>query len=108
MAVTAFVLALLRADLELEDDHDALLAMNEDAIKKGVASSRPELLRLYRKASKVATPEERSYLPLIKRRIEQGSIAELMVQRVNEGESVLDMAKEMAGCLRNNAPFLVR
>lgn len=105
MAVTAFVLALLRADLKLEDDHDALLDMNEEAIRKGTQSCRPELLRLYGEAWGAATPEERGYLPLIKEHIEQGSIAELMAQRVKDGETVRQVAKEMAVCLRNNAPF---
>lgn len=105
MAVTAFVLALLRADLELEEDHDALLDMNEAAISKGTASCRPELLHLYRDALKAATPEERKYLPLIKRRIEDGSVAELMARQVRDGESVRDVAKRMAACLRENHPF---
>jgi gamma-glutamyl:cysteine ligase YbdK (ATP-grasp superfamily) len=59
MAVTAFTLALLRADLKLEDDHDTLLSMNEESIMKGTGSCRPELLRLYWEALRVATPEER-------------------------------------------------
>ncbi len=105
MAVTAFVLALLRAPLNLEDDHDSLLDMNEEAIRRGTSSCRPELLRLYWEALRVATPEERRYLPLIKRRIEQGSIAEHMARQVKEGECVRDVAKKMAVCLRNNDPY---
>jgi glutamate---cysteine ligase / carboxylate-amine ligase len=105
MAVTAFVLALLRADLNLEDDHDALLDMNEAAIRGGTASCRTELRHLYWEALRAATGEERKYLPLIKRRIEQGSIAELMDQHVKDGEGVRDVAKAMAACLRTNTPF---
>jgi gamma-glutamyl:cysteine ligase YbdK (ATP-grasp superfamily) len=105
MAVTAFVLALLRADLRLEDDHDALLAMNEEAIMEGTASCRPELLRLYWEALRAATPEERKYLPLIKKRIEEGSIAELMSQQVKDGADIRDLALEMAACLKENRPF---
>lgn len=107
MAVTAFVLALLRADLNLEDDHDALLDMNEAAIRGGTASCRTELRHLYWEALRAATGEERKYLPLIKRRIEQGSIAELMDQHVKDGEGVRDVAKAMAACLRTNTPFQV-
>jgi gamma-glutamyl:cysteine ligase YbdK (ATP-grasp superfamily) len=102
MAVTAFLLALLRADLRLEDDHDALLGMNEEAIAKGTAACRPELLRLYKEALRVATPEETNYLPLIKKRIEEGSIAELMVQRIQDGSSPRKVAIDMAGHLKAN------
>lgn len=104
MAATAFVLALLRADLEMEEDHDMLLEMNEAAVRKATASCRPELLRLYATALRSATTEEASYLPLIKRRIEQGSVAELMHQRVKDGAEPRDVAKDMARCLRENSP----
>jgi gamma-glutamyl:cysteine ligase YbdK (ATP-grasp superfamily) len=105
MAVTAFVLALLRADLKLEDDHDSLLSMNEAAIRGGTASCRPELLSLYWEALRAATPEERTYLPLIKKRIEEGSVAELMAQRIKGGSSVRATTKELAACLKDNRPF---
>nr|WP_019178170.1 glutamate-cysteine ligase family protein [Methanomassiliicoccus luminyensis] len=104
MAVTAFVLALLRADLDLEEDHDALLEMNEAAIAKGTAAFRPELLRLYESALRTATAEERAYLPLVRKRIETGSLAEIMSRRVRGGESVRDVAKDMASRLRDNRP----
>lgn len=104
MAVTAFVLCLLRADLDLEEDRDALLEMNEKAIAKGAAAFRPELRRIYDAAFRAATAEERKYLPIIKRRIEEGSVAELMSRRVHEGESVRDVAKDMASRLRDNRP----
>ncbi|MDW5564257.1 MAG: glutamate-cysteine ligase family protein [Methanomassiliicoccus sp.] len=104
MAVTAFVLALLRADLDLEEDHDALLAANEASIKGGTASCRAELMRLYDSASNVATSEERAYLPLIERRIEEGSLAELMAARVRDGETIHEVAGSMVRCLRDNIP----
>ena len=105
MAVTAFLLALLRADLRLEEDHDALVDMNEEAIRHGTASCRPELMRLYGEALKVATPDERGYLPLVKQRIEQGSLAELMVQHIKDGDEARDVVKAMARCLRKNVPY---
>jgi gamma-glutamyl:cysteine ligase YbdK (ATP-grasp superfamily) len=104
MAVTAFVLALLRADLKLEEDHDALLQMNEEGIGKGTASCRPELLRLYNIASRAATSEESGYLPIIKKRIEEGSIAEMMAQQVKDGRPPREVALRMAGCLKANRP----
>jgi hypothetical protein len=76
--------------------------MNEEAIAKGTAACRPELLRLYKEALRVATPEETNYLPLIKKRIEEGSIAELMVQRIQDGSSPRKVAIDMAGHLKAN------
>ncbi len=104
MAVTAFILALLRPDLDLEEDHDALLEANEASITKGVSACRPELMRLYRAASRAATSEELAYLPLIERRIEEGSLAEIMAARARDGDSIRDVAMTMARCLRDNVP----
>lgn len=73
-------------------------------IHHGVGSCRPELRRLYRAACRAATAEERSYLPLVERRIEEGSLAELMAARVRDGESVREVAAGMARCLRDNVP----
>jgi gamma-glutamyl:cysteine ligase YbdK (ATP-grasp superfamily) len=104
MAVTAFILSLLRANLDLEEDHDALLEANEASIRDGTASCRPELMRLHQAASQVATSEERPYLPLIERRIQEGSLAELMSARVGDGEGIREVAADMARCLRDNVP----
>lgn len=104
MAVTAFVLSLLRADLDLEEDHDSLLQANEASMKHATASCRAELMRLYDAASRVATSEELAYLPLIERRIEEGSLAEIMSARVRDGETIHDVAASMVHCLRDNVP----
>jgi gamma-glutamyl:cysteine ligase YbdK (ATP-grasp superfamily) len=105
IAITAFVLALLRADLDLEDDHRSLLDMNEEAIQKGTESCRPELLRLYHSALAVATPEERAYLPLVRKRIEEGSVAEVIAQRLKEGEDTQALFQCLASSLRDNSPI---
>ncbi len=84
MAISAFLLALLRSDLELEEEEGHLLAMLEDAMRHGVAGMRPELEKLFRIAQKSATEEEKRYLPVVAKRIEQGSLAEVMVQKLNE------------------------
>lgn len=104
VAVAAFVLALLRADLRLEEDHETLLEMNEKAIARGTAAFRPELRRLYDAAFRAATAEERAYLPLVRGRIEDGSLAEIMGRRVRDGESVREVAKDMASRLCDNRP----
>ncbi len=105
MAVCAFIMALLRTELELEEDEDHLYSMLEDGISGGVAAMRPELEGLYARAERNATKEELRYLPLIRNRIEQGSLAELMVQRLKEEKEILPMLSRMAWCLKENIPY---
>jgi gamma-glutamyl:cysteine ligase YbdK (ATP-grasp superfamily) len=105
MAATAFVLALLRADLHLEEDQGSLYDMTEQAIHRGTGSCRAELRKLLTKAEACATAEERAYLPLIKRRIEEGSVAELMDQKVKDGSSIVEVATDMSRRLHHNVPL---
>ena len=105
MAISAFLLALLRSDLELEEEESHLLAMLEDAMRHGVAGMRPELETLLRIAQKSATKEEMQYLPVVAKRIEQGSLAEIMVQKLKEGGEIEPMLAEMEWCLKENRPY---
>ena len=106
MAFSAFLLALLRSDLVLEEDEGSLLAMLEDAMHRGVAGMRPELEKLFAQAGKKATAEERRYLPLVARRIEQGSLAEVMVQRLKETDGRIEpLLSQMQWCLKENRPY---
>jgi hypothetical protein len=105
MAVTAFMLAVQRSDLLLEEDESSLRALLEDAMKSGVAGMRPELERLYGVALKSATDEEKRYLPIIAKRIEQGSLAELMAQRFGETGEISPMLDDMEWALRENRPY---
>jgi gamma-glutamyl:cysteine ligase YbdK (ATP-grasp superfamily) len=105
MAISAFLLALLRSDLELEEEESHLLAMLEDAMHHGVAGMRPELEKLLRIAQKNATIEEMRYLPVVAKRIEQGSLAEIMAQRLKEGGEIEPMLAEMEWCLKENRPY---
>ena len=105
MAISAFLLALLRSDLELEEEESHLLAMLEDAMRHGVAGMRPELEKLLRIAQKSATIEEMRYLPVVAKRIEQGSLAEIMAQRLKEGGEIEPMLAEMEWCLKENRPY---
>ncbi len=107
MAITAFLLALLRSDLVLEEDEGALRALLEDAMKNGVAGMRPELEKLYGVALKSATVEERRYLPVVAKRIEQGSLAELMAQRFKETDEIKPLLDEMEWSLRENRPYSI-
>lgn len=109
MAFSAFLLALLRSDLALEDDESSLLAMLEEAMHRGVSGMRPELEKLLATAEKNATAEERRYLPVIANRIEKGSLAEVMVQKLKETdageEGIKDLMRQMQWCLRENRPY---
>ncbi|MDD1743666.1 MAG: glutamate-cysteine ligase family protein [Methanomassiliicoccales archaeon] len=105
MAVTAFVLALLRSDLSLEEDEGALKDMLENAIEKGTADLKPELRRLYQRASEAATGDERRYLPLIRTKIEAGNLAEEMLERARTREEILGLLPEMERSLRINVPY---
>lgn len=107
MAISAFLLALLRSDLELEEDEGELRGLLEEAMRHGVEGMRPELERLYRAASKSASEEEERYLPLIARRIEQGSLAELMARRFRETGQIKPLLDEMEWALRENRPYLM-
>ena len=106
MAVAAFVQALLRCPaLPVETGRDALLGLMETAINKGTAGLRPELTALYDHAAKKATPEERQYLPVIKSRIENGSLAEQMAGRFAREKEIEPILADMAKSLRENRPY---
>ena len=106
MAVAAFIQALLRCPtLPVESDRNALLALMETAIRKGTAGLRPELEALYAHAWKRATPEELKYLPVIERRIEKGSLAELIAERYRKEKKIEPILADMAHCLRENIPY---
>jgi gamma-glutamyl:cysteine ligase YbdK (ATP-grasp superfamily) len=106
MAFSAFLLALLRSDIELEEDESALLEMLEEAMRCGVAGMRPELEKLLARAEKSATIEEMRYLPLVAKRIEQGSLAEIMVQKLKETNGRIEpILQQMQWCLKENRPY---
>jgi gamma-glutamyl:cysteine ligase YbdK (ATP-grasp superfamily) len=105
MAIAAFMLALLRSDLPLEEDEGALRSLLEEAIRRGTEGLRPELVGLYEEAEKMATREEMLYLPLVARRIEQGSLAELLAQRFRDGCEIRPMLEEMERALKQNIPY---
>ncbi|MGB5099063.1 MAG: glutamate-cysteine ligase family protein [Methanothrix sp.] len=106
MAFSAFLLALLRSDLILEEDESTLLAMLDDAMHSGVAGMRPELERLLAAAEKSATAEEKRYLPLVAKRIDQGSLAETMVQKLKETNGRIEpILEQMQWCLKENRPY---
>ena len=107
MAFSAFLLALLRSELSLEEDENALFEMLEKAMRYGAAAMRPELEKLFIAAQKSATAEEKRYLPLIAKRIEQGSLAEIMADKLkNETNGRIEpIMQQMQWCLKENRPY---
>jgi hypothetical protein len=106
MAVCAFVRSLLRCTtLPVETDQDTLYALTEDAIRYGTAAFRPELERLYDAAWSHATDDERVYLPIIKNRISQGSLAELFRDRFLKDGEIFPVLFDLAMCLKMNTPY---
>ena len=106
MAVCAFVRSLLRCPmLPLESDQSALLLLMEEAIRNGTAGLRNELGRLYNTAWTHATEDEQVYLPVIRSRIEHGSLAELIHDRLLKEGEIVPILGDMAKCLRSNTPY---
>ncbi|NYT01695.1 MAG: hypothetical protein GKC10_02915 [Methanosarcinales archaeon] len=107
MAMTAFLLSLLRCgDLDLEEDESALRDLLERAIETGTRDLKPELEGLFGRAWDAAGPEERSYLPLVRERIERGSLAEVLAERCRQAGEIRAVLPEVADSLRFNRPLL--
>ena len=67
---------------------------------------RPELEKLVSRSTKCATIEEMRYLPLVAKRIEQGSLAEIMVQKLKETNGRIEpVLAQMQWCLKENRPY---
>ncbi|MDD1751746.1 MAG: glutamate-cysteine ligase family protein [Methanotrichaceae archaeon] len=105
MAIAAFLLTLLRSDQELEEDENALRSLLEQAMMQGTKKLLPELRKLYRIACKNATREEKQYMQIIEKRIDRGSLAEVMVEQYREESSIKPLLSKMAESLKNNTPY---
>ncbi|MDD1716539.1 MAG: glutamate-cysteine ligase family protein [Methanolinea sp.] len=106
MALCAFLRSLLRAgDPGLPVDQKSLLELTEVAIRKGTMTLGPELSALYRKAESCATAEERSYLPLIRTRIEEGCLAQVLLDEFRETRDLQGIMAKASRCLFENEPY---
>jgi len=104
MAVCAFIQALLRCpSLPIDQDQKTLLDITDTAIKHGTTKLQPELKQLFTLAQKYANKEEQLYLPIIKNRIENGNLAEIMCTRYKEKENISSILHDMALCLKTNS-----
>jgi hypothetical protein len=69
------------------------------------AKLRPELQRLYHTAWDHSPDDEHQYLPVIRQRIDQGSLAELVARRYKKGQEIIPVLGDLAMCLKNNSPY---
>ncbi|MCU0633212.1 MAG: glutamate-cysteine ligase family protein [Methanolinea sp.] len=106
MALCAFVRALLRTgNLPLEEDRKSLLEMAEQAISFGTAGLEDELNVLFRRAEQAATPEERHYLTLVKTRIDEGSLGQILLERFEDTGDLQGIMQDLSVCLKENRPY---
>lgn len=101
MCIAAFINALMRSDISPEDDEDFLKEMTALAIRTGTARMKPELEEIYRKAERCATSEENAYLSIIKERIDNGSLAEVLMRRYRQ-MSLYEIMRDAEAALRMN------
>ena len=94
MALTAFLLALLRSDLCLEEDENALHELLEDAMLHGVAKLRPELEKLYMEAHNSATNEEQKYLPLWLNELSRAAWQRLCLKDSGHGQNQANLGPD--------------
>lgn len=106
MAVCAFVRSLLRCpSLPVSQDQEELLDIAECAIRTGTENLKPDLRKLYSEAWNHATDEERTYLPVIRLRIEKGSLAERIRARLEQENDIPALLTELSDCLKTNRSY---
>jgi hypothetical protein len=106
MALAAFVLVLLKGQSPtLETDDDALRSLLRTAVARGVEGLRPELERLYRSIWRRAPGEYAHYLPLIRKRIDAGSVAEILASRLKGTGDMPELMRAACRSLEANVPL---
>jgi gamma-glutamyl:cysteine ligase YbdK (ATP-grasp superfamily) len=126
VAVSCYIRAALRGLLndEVESQllpHELLVKDFESVIKKGLSAkvqhpegptARSVCEYLYRLACQHALDEEKPYLPLVKRRIDEGNLSEVISKRVSQRTQKTDMHEAIVGVytslvrsLADNTPY---
>ncbi len=101
--------------------HETLVKDFNSIIKEGLdtkvlnpngSTARHVCLHIFKKALNYATEEERKYLPIILKRIERGSLSEIIRERVLEKtkktdfkEAVIDVYSKLIKSLASNEPY---
>jgi hypothetical protein len=123
VALSCFIRAALRGLILQEPDllpHEILVRDFNSVLKNGLSAkvvnpqgptARKVCQRFFNIALANASDEEKKYLPIIKTRIEQGSLSEIISQRVREKaqktdfkEAILNVYLKLAKNLRYNQP----
>ena len=106
LAMVALLSSLMRVEGIGEDasqeDCEGTLAL---AARYGTAHLRDELSAMLELATENAMPEERMYLPIIRDRVERGSLGETMPAAVETG-GLEHLYESLSRCLRTNRPYL--
>jgi gamma-glutamyl:cysteine ligase YbdK (ATP-grasp superfamily) len=125
VALACFIRAVLRglmADRAELLPRNVLLGDFDAIIKRGLSASvsnphgktARQVCQFYLKlAQQHATPEEKQYLPLVARRIAEGSLSEVIranvlrrAEKTSFHEAILDVYPSLIKCLYNNEPCL--
>lgn len=107
VALTAFIRAILRAELE-ELPVDVLIEKLNSAMRSGTEKLKPELKELLKKSKEHADEEERRYMKVVKLRIEEGSLGERILMNMPEisKEEIISLCEELSRCLERNEVYL--
>jgi hypothetical protein len=126
VAVSCYIRAALRGMLSSEDrprllPHGLLVEDLNSIIEKGLASrvqhpegptARSVCEYFYRLAFKHALDEEKLYLPIVKRRIDEGNLSEIISRKVKQKAQKTDMHEaifseysNLVRSLRDNTPY---
>jgi carboxylate-amine ligase len=125
VALACFVRAALRGLIALKVEllsHDVLVKDFNNVIKEGLnaqvlspnGKTARQVCQYYLKiAMENATEDEKKYLWLVKKRIEEGSLSELIRERVSKRaqktsfhQSIIDVYSTLIKCLIDNQPYL--
>jgi gamma-glutamyl:cysteine ligase YbdK (ATP-grasp superfamily) len=124
VALSCFIRAALRGLIRQEPDllpHETLVKDFKSVLKHGLSAkvvnpqgptARRVCQSFFNVAIANASDEEKKYLPIIKKRIEEGSLSEIISERVREKaqktdfkEAILNVYLKLVKSLRSNQPY---
>ena len=107
VALAAFIKAILRAEME-ELPREKLIEKINVAMKSGTAELKHELKDLFQRARENADDEERKYLKILKLRIEEGSLGEVILRNMKDisREEIIEICQDLSKCLERNEVYV--
>ncbi len=124
VALSCFTRSLLRGWVQAQPDllpHTLLVNDFNHVLEDGLAAkvqspqgptAHSVCLKLFNIAWKHATKEEKKYLPLIKRRIDEGNLSEVIRRRIQQKaqhtslkEAIVNVYSMLISCLAKNEPY---